>query len=179
MRPDFTRSEEEEKMIEGKKEKAAEELAEKKRCETQEPAADIHARQKERVEKAIAQLPPPTLLMRTDGGYIPHCSPGTKHHRGKPKPATEEAAGWGAVIWHRVVHAEGIHVDERPATKDFGRACEGIPGRTWRLLYRAMQAGFLMCCDCVTTRRPREEKSERRRDETPTRTTSGGEDRVR
>jgi hypothetical protein len=91
---------------------AAEELAIKKKCEAQEPTADVRARQKERAEKAIAQLPLHTLLMCTDGGYTPYCPPDTKDHRGKPKPETAEAAGWGAVMWHRVVHAEGI--DERP-----------------------------------------------------------------
>jgi ribonuclease HI len=50
--------------------------------------------------------------MCTDGGYTPYCPPDTKDHRGKPKPETAEAAGWGAVIWHRVVRTEGI--DERP-----------------------------------------------------------------
>ena len=49
-----TRSEEEVKMIEEKKEKAAEELAAKKKCEAQEPTADVRARQKGRAEKAIA-----------------------------------------------------------------------------------------------------------------------------
>ena len=56
------------------------------------------------------------------------------------------------------------------------RVYPGGPGA-----YQAMQAFFLeKCHDCVTNdERRRKEKNERRRDETPTRTTSDGDDRVR
>jgi hypothetical protein len=113
MKPVF--HEEEEEVAEKKKkaEEKREKKLEKKRFENPEPAEEVEARQKARATEAIANLPPNTLLMYTDGGHRPLQEAVLWPDKSVKTPAvTEEAAGWGAVVWYRVDPDRGI--DERP-----------------------------------------------------------------
>ena len=113
MKPRFWESEEEFAQEEKRKEQKQAEKLEGKKQEYPEPQAEVAKRQKRRAMATIANLPPHTLLMFTDGGHRPLQDERRNDDNVVYKPAvTEEAAGWGAVIWHRVDHDRSI--DERP-----------------------------------------------------------------
>ena len=113
MKPNFWEEEEETAYQEKIKEKKLAKRLEEKKMEHTEPQAQVAKRQKKRAMAAIANLPPHTLLMFTDGGHRPLQDERRNDDNTVYKPAvTEEAAGWGAVIWHRVDQER--NVDDRP-----------------------------------------------------------------